>query len=54
MKLGRMTKCDKKKNKKSSKEINDEAMLTNCHVIAFFPIYGQPRAVRKPDSANIV
>ena len=54
MKLGRMTKLDKKNNKKSSKEIDDDAMLTNCIVIAFFPSYGQLGAVRKPDSGNII
>ena len=29
-------------------------MLANCDVIVIFPIYGQFRAIRKPDSEHIV
>ena len=46
MKLGPVTKPGKK-NKITSKKIDDD-------VIAIFPIYGQFRATRKPDSGRIV
>ena len=39
-----------KKNKATSKKFDDDVMLANCNVIVIFPIYGQFRAIRKPDS----
>ena len=53
MKLGQVTKLDKR-NKKASKKFGDDAMLENCDVIAIFPIYGQFGAIWKPDSGRIV
>ena len=53
MKLGPATKLDKK-NKKTSKEIDDDVMSENYDAIAIFPIYGQFGAIRKPDSGCIV
>ena len=29
-------------------------MLVNCDVVVIFPIYGQFRAIQKPDSGHIV
>ena len=49
MKLGPATKPDKR-NKTTSKKFDDDFMLTNCHVIVVFPIYGQSGAIRKLDS----
>ena len=40
MKLGQVTKRDKR-NKTTSKKIDDDIMSGNCDVIAFFLIYGQ-------------
>ena len=53
MKLGPATKLDKK-NKTTSKEIDDDVMSKNYDAIAIFPIYGQFGAIRKPDSGWIV
>ena len=53
MKLGPATKLDKK-NKKTSKEIDDDVMSENYDAIAIFPIYGQFGAIRKPDSGRII
>ena len=44
MKLGRVTKFDKR-NKLKSKEFDDDVMLESCDVIAIFPIYGQFGAI---------
>ena len=43
-----------KKNKTTSKKIDDDAMLENCNVIAIFPIYGKFEEIRKPGSGRIV
>ena len=53
MKLGQVTKLDKK-NKTTSKKIGDDVILENCDVIAIFPIYGQFGAILKPDSGCMV
>ena len=53
MKPGPATKHDKR-NKKSSKIVNDDDILKNYDVIAFFPIYGQFGAIRNPDFGRIV
>ena len=53
MKLGRVTKLDKR-NKTTSKKFDDDFILENCDAIAIFPIYGQFGAIRKPDSECIV
>ena len=50
MKLGPVTKLDKR-NKTTSKKIDDDNMSANCDVIFIFPIYGQ---FWKPDSGCIV
>ena len=49
MKLGPVTKLDKK-NKTTSKKIDNNVMSENCNAIAIFSIYGQFGAIRKPDS----
>ena len=53
MKLGLVTKPDKR-NKTKSKKTEDDVMSGNCDVIAIFPIYSQFGAIRKPDSGRIV
>ena len=53
MKLGSVTKLEKR-NKETSKKIIDDVMPANCDVIVIFPIYGQFEAIRKPDSGRIV
>ena len=53
MKLGTVTTIDKK-NKATSKKIDDDVILENCDVIAIFAIYGQFGAIRKPDFGRIV
>ena len=53
MKLGPVTKLDKR-NKKASKKIDDSVMSTNCDVIIIFPIYDQFGAIQKPDSRPMV
>ena len=52
MKFGPVTKLDKK-NKTTSKKIDDEVMSANWDVIVIFPIHGQFGAFRKPDSGRI-
>ena len=49
MKLGPVTKPDKK-NKKTSKQIDDDVMSENCDLIVIFWIFGQFGAVWRPDS----
>ena len=39
IKLGPVTKLDKK-NKKTSEKFDDDVMLENCDVIVIFPLYG--------------
>ena len=53
MKLGPATKLDKR-NKKTSKKIDDDVILENCEFIAIFSICGQFGAIWKPDSGWIV
>ena len=53
MKLGTVTKIDKR-NTTKSKKIDDDFISENCDVIANFPIYGQFGAIRKLDSRHIV
>ena len=53
MKLRPVTKIDKK-NKKTSKKFDDDVMSANCDIIVTILIYGQFRAIRKPDSACMV
>ena len=53
MKLGSETKL-KKKNKTTSKKIDDDVMSENCDVIVISPIWGQFGAIWKPDSGRIV
>ena len=48
MKLGPVTKLDKK-NKTASKKFYDDVMLKNYDVIVIFSIYGQFGAISKPD-----
>ena len=52
MKHGPVTKLDKK-NKTTSKKFDDNFMLAICDVIVIFAVYGQFRAIRKPDSGRI-
>ena len=49
MKLGPVTELDKR-NKKTSKKIDDDVMSANIDVIVIFPIYGQFGAIWKVDS----
>ena len=49
MKLGPVTKLGKK-NKTTSKKLNDNVMLENCDVIVIFLIFVLFGAIQKPDS----
>ena len=53
MKLGTVTKIDKR-NTTKSKKIDDDFISENCDVIANFPIYGQFGAIQKLDSRRMV
>ena len=54
MKLGPVTKLDKR-NKTTAKKIDDDFILENWDFIdAIFPVYGQFGAILKPDSRSIV
>ena len=53
MNVGPVTKLYKR-NKKTSKQVDDDVMSANCDVIVVFPIYGQFGATRKPDSGDTV
>ena len=53
MKIGPVTKLDKR-NKTTSKKPDDDVMSENCDVIDIFRIFGQFRAVRRPDSRHKV
>ena len=53
MKLGSVTKLDKR-NKKPSKKCDNNVMSANCDVVVSFTIYGQFGAIRKLDSRYIV
>ena len=43
-----------KRNKRTSRKLDDQVMPTNYDVIVIFPIYGQFGAIRKPDSGRTV
>ena len=53
MKLGSVTKFNKR-NKATSKKIDDGVVSSNCDVIVIFLIFGQFGAIRKLDSGGIV
>ena len=53
MKLGPVTKLDKR-NKKMSKKFDVEVMSANCDVIVIFGIFGQFGAVQRLDSGHRV
>ena len=53
IKLGPITNIDKR-NKLTSRILNDDVISVNCDVIVIFPIYGQFGAIQKPDSGRIV
>ena len=53
MKLGPVTKLNKK-NRATSKKIDDDVMLASYDVIVIFVISGQLRAIWKLDSGRIV
>ena len=53
MKLGPVTKLDKRNNT-TPKNFDDNVLSVYCDVIVIFLIYGQSRAIRKPDSGPIV
>ena len=53
MKLGPVTKLDKR-NKKMSKKFDAEVMSANCDVIVIFGIFGQFGAVQRLDSGQRV
>ena len=53
MKLGPVTRIDKR-NKTTSKKIDDDVMWTDFDVIVIFTIYGQFGPYWKPDSECIV
>ena len=52
MKLGPVTKIDKR-NKATSKNVDNNLMSANCEIIVIFFISGQFEAIRKPDSGRI-
>ena len=55
MKLGPVTKLDKRdKTPKKKKKKDDDVMSETCDVIVIFQMYGQFRAIRKPDSGRLV
>ena len=51
--LGAVTKLDKR-DKTTSKEIDDDVMSENCDVIVIFRIFSQFGAVQRPDSGHRV
>ena len=53
MKLGPVTKLDRK-NKATSKKIDNDAISENCDVIVIFLIYGQFGRTWKPGPGRIV
>ena len=53
MKLGQVTKLDKR-NKTKSKKFDGGVLSVNYDVIGIFPIYDQFGAICKPDSGRIV
>ena len=53
LKLGPVSKLDKR-NKTTSKKIDDDVMSANCNIILIFQIYGQFGAIQNLDSGRIV
>ena len=53
MKLGPVTKLDKR-NKITSKKLDDNVMSENCDVITIFSIFGQFGAILKSNSGRRV
>ena len=53
MKLGPVTKLDKK-NRTTSKKNDNNVISQNCDVMAIFPVYGKFGAIWKPHSGPIV
>ena len=53
MTFGPVTELDKK-NKLTSKKIDDDFMSANCDVIVIFSIYGQFGVIKKFDSESLV
>ena len=53
MKLAPVTKLHKG-NKTTSKKFDDDVFSEDYDIIATFPVYGQFKAIRKPDSGRIV
>ena len=53
MKLGPVTKLDKK-NKTTSKKSDNNVMSANCVAIVIFSIYGQFGAFRKPGIGRLL
>ena len=53
MKLELITKLDKR-NKTTSKKIDNDVMSVNCDAIVNFPIYEQFGEIQKSDSGRIV
>ena len=53
MKLGAVTKLDKRKKITSKKKTEDDVMLTNCEATVIFFIYGQFGAIWKPSLYNL-
>ena len=53
MKIGAVTKLDKR-NKTTSKKVDDVVILTNYDVIVNFSTYGQFGTICKPDFGLIV
>ena len=53
MKLGAVTKLDKR-NKTTSKKFDNDVISENCDVICIFRNFGHFGAVRKPDSGHRV
>ena len=52
MKLGPVTKLDKRK-KTTSKKLDDDVTTLNCDAIVIFPIFGQFGAIRMPDAQSV-
>ena len=52
MKLGMVTKINKK-NKITSKKVDDDVMWENSDIIVIFAIYGKSKEIWKPDSRRI-
>ena len=53
MKLGPVTKLDKR-NKTKSKKFDDDVMSGSCEVIAIFQIYGQFGTIWRPENLYFI